>query len=96
MKNKVVKFLASVMVVSSLLTGCGGAKTPDGTYENGGVSFNFGKDTVIVTEGSANVTCDYKMNSEGTITFELEGDELTCTYDEEHDVINFDGEQYTK
>lgn len=103
MKNKLMKVLAMVMVVGSILTACGGATKPSGTYADSNasmfsssVSFNFGDETVIVTEGSANVTCDYEIDDEGNITFELEGDTLTCTYDEEHDVIYFMGEMYTK
>ena len=72
------------------------AAKPSGTYSTYDLSFNFGDETVIVTEGSANVTCDYEIDDEGNITFELEGDTLTCTYDEEHDVIYFMGEMYTK
>lgn len=93
--KKAVKFLAMVMVAGVLVTGCGAA-APSGTYERGNISFNFGRNSVIVTEGNANVTCDYEMDSDGTITFELEGEELTCTYDAEHDVIDFYGTQYTK
>ena len=96
MKNKAFKVLAMVMVAGTLLTGCGVASTPSGTYAKSGFSFNFGKDTVIVTEGSASVTCDYEMDKDGNISFVLEGDTLTCEYDAEHDVINFWGEQYTK
>ena len=96
MKNKAFKVLAMVMVAGTLLTGCGGPSTPSGTYEKGIISFNFGKDTVIVTEGNSSITCDYEIDKEGNISFELEGDTLTCEYDEEHDVITFWGEQYTK
>lgn len=96
MKNKVTKLLAMVMAVGCILTACGGPVKPSGTYSTYDLSFNFGDETVIVTEGSANVTCDYEIDDEGNITFELEGDTLTCTYDEEHDVIYFMGEMYTK
>lgn len=96
MKKNLMKVLAMVMVVGSILTACGGAAKPSGTYSTYDLSFNFSDETVIVTEGSANVTCDYEIDDEGNITFELEGDKLTCTYDEEHDVIYFMGEMYTK
>lgn len=96
MKKNLMKVLAMVMVVGSVLTACGGPAKPNGTYSTYDLSFNFGEDTVIVTEGSAHVTCDYEIDDEGNITFELEGDTLTCTYDEEHDVLYFYGEMFTK
>lgn len=95
MKN-LVKILTVVMITGSLLVGCGGTAKPDGTYTNEELSFNFGSDSVIVSEGDASVTCDYEMDSEGTITFELEGDEMTLTYDADHDVINYDDDEYIK
>ncbi|MBO5388102.1 MAG: hypothetical protein J6A59_08185 [Lachnospiraceae bacterium] len=96
MKNKAFKVLAMVMVAGTLLTGCGGPSTPSGTYEKSGFSFNFDKDTVIVTEGENSLSCDYEMDEEGNISFELRGTQYTCKYDAENDVINFWGEQYTK
>ena len=85
-----------VMVAGCMLIACGGAKKPSGTYENDGLSFKFGDKTVIVSEGKSGETCTYEIDSEGNISFELEGDTLTCTYDEEYDVIYFWGEMYTK
>jgi len=98
MKNKLVKAMATamVMVTGCMLIACGGAKKPSGTYENDGVSLNFGSKTVIVSEGKASEECAYEIDSEGNISFELEGDPVTCTYDAEHDIIRFLGEKYTK
>lgn len=96
MKNKTVKLLAMVMVATSLLTGCGGTAKPSGTYGNGDVSFKFGKDTVIVTEGEYSSTVDYTIDSEGNIIIAPDTDELKATYDAENDVIKFYGQQYSK
>jgi len=97
MKNKLVKVVAMTMVmaVGSLLIACG-VKKPSGTYSNDGVTLDFGNKTVLVTEGRASEKCEYEIDADGVITFELEGDVVTCTYDEEHDVIRFLGEKYTK
>jgi len=95
MKMKAVKFLGMVMVAGSILTACGTAK-PNGVYENGGVSLDFGNKSVTVTEGNASLTSNYEMGKDGLITFELRGNEMTCTYDKENDEINLYGETYTK
>ena len=97
MKNKLVKVLAATMVltVGSFLVACG-AKKPSGTYSCDGSSFKFKGDTLIVTEGSVSKECDYEMDEDGTIEFELRGRSYTCTYDEEEDVIIFWDEEYTK
>lgn len=94
--KKGIAVLTAGMMIMSMITGCGGAARPDGDYSSGEVTLSFGDESVMVQEGDELITSDYEITEDGTITFELEGEEMTCTYDEEEDEISMYGRSYKK
>lgn len=89
--------VAALAVSVFTLTACG-TKKPNGTYSNGTTYFDFAKDDVIIKDGYTQdpLSFKYDIDSNGNITIDPTGENITATYDSEKDSIECGSTEYRK
>ncbi len=97
--KKIICLAVVVVMMLSVLVGCGDSSKPDGEYYSVDLGFS------VIFEGEDKFTISYGVGESMVGTYEINGEEITLTYAGETetvpfsfdgDTVSIDGDKFTK